>query len=477
MLLRRFYDEKLAQASYLVGCTATGEALVVDPNRSVDQYLEEAERQALRITHVSETHIHADFVSGTRELAHRTAASMLLSAEGGADWQYGFAAEDGAVLLRGGDHFMVGNVRIDVLHTPGHTPEHLSFLVTDTASADQPMGVFTGDFLFVGDVGRPDLLERAAGFTGTMEAGARTLFRSTQAFKSMPDHLQIWPGHGAGSACGKALGGVPQSTLGYEKLFNWALAEQGEDEFVRTVLAGQPEPPTYFAEMKRLNKEGPRLLGGFGPPARLPAARLPELLDEEALVVDARPAADYAVAHARRTINIPLNQSFNTWAGWLIPHGRGFYLIVDDERCPSCPEEAVKDLAMIGLDQLVGYFGSDAIRTSERDGIPGTVHEITPAELAERLSAGGVTVIDVRGRSEWEAGHLPGAPNIPLGYLRDRLGTIPRDKPIVVHCQTGARSAIAASVLKAEGVEDVLNLTGGFHGWQSGGHPVSRTDQ
>src|SRR4051812_1635707 len=215
MILKRFYDEKLAHASWLVGCAATGEALVVDPNRDVEPYVDAAAREGLRITHVAETHIHADFVSGTRELAQRTGATPYLSGEGGDDWRYAWADGDGAELVMDGSRFMVGNVRVDVMHTPGHTPEHVCFVVTDTAGADRPMGVFTGDFVFVGDVGRPDLLERAVHRAGTMEAGARTLFRSLARFKAaLPEWVQLWPAHGAGSACGKALGAVPQTTLG-----------------------------------------------------------------------------------------------------------------------------------------------------------------------------------------------------------------------------------------------------------------------
>ncbi|HEX5581355.1 MAG TPA: MBL fold metallo-hydrolase, partial [Gemmatimonadaceae bacterium] len=326
MLLRRFYDTGLAQASYLVGCSATGEALVVDPNRDVEQYVRAAEEEGLRVTHVTETHIHADFVSGARELAHRTGATLYLSDEGDADWKYQFPTDEErsrglrSQLVRGGDSFMVGNVRIDVVATPGHTPEHLSFLVTDTAGADRPMGIFTGDFVFVGDVGRPDLLERAAGMADTMEKGARVLFRSLERFRAYPDWLQVWPGHGAGSACGKALGAVPQSTVGYERMFNWGLATTDEEEFVRMVLAGQPEPPRYFAEMKRINKEGPRTLGGFRRPPHLDGARLSELVDRGATVIDTRSAADYAARHVPGTINIPLNKSLSTWAGWLVSY-------------------------------------------------------------------------------------------------------------------------------------------------------------
>src|SRR5215210_473366 len=222
MIFKRFYEPKLSQASYLLGCPASREALVVDPNRDLEQYLQAADVEGLRITHVTETHIHADFVSGARELAHRAGARLYLSDVGGNDWSYQYAVESKAVLVKDGSEFKVGAVEIRVLHVPGHTPEHLAFLVTDAETASEPMGALTGDFIFVGDVGRPDLLERAAQAKGTMEASARQLFRSLQRFRGFPDYLQIWPGHGAGSACGKALGAVPQSTLGYEKRFSWA---------------------------------------------------------------------------------------------------------------------------------------------------------------------------------------------------------------------------------------------------------------
>ena len=237
MLLKYFYDEKLAQASYLVGCAKTGEALVIDPMRNVTPYLRAAEKEGLRITHVTETHIHADFVSGSRELAAATGATVYLSDMGDDDWKYGYADDPRVVLVRDGDFFMVGNIKVDVLHTPGHTLEHIAFQITDTAAADRPIGVFTGDFLFVGDVGRPDLLEEAAGYKGTKEPGARMQYQTVQKFKGMPDYLQIWPGHGAGSACGKALGAIPSTTLGYEKLFNPAFQYCGRG-CVCTLAAG-----------------------------------------------------------------------------------------------------------------------------------------------------------------------------------------------------------------------------------------------
>ncbi len=473
MFLKRFYDDGLAQASYLIGCAATGEAIVIDANRDLQQYLDAAAAEKLAITHVTETHIHADYVSGSRELAARTGARLFLSAEGGPDWQYAFARRDGATLLRDGDTIQVGNIRIGVLHTPGHTPEHLSFLVTDTAAADEPMGILTGDFVFVGDVGRPDLLERAAKVANTMEAGARTLFHSLERFRALPDYLQVWPGHGAGSACGKSLGAVPTSTVGYERRVNWGVGTTDERDFVEAVLAGQPEPPLYFAEMKRINRDGPPILGGFTQPARGTLAGLREAMASGAAVLDLRPADEFARGHVPGTLSIPLNKSFSTWAGWLVPYDQPIHLIATERDVAK----AVRELAMIGLD-LVAAAYEPRVLTEFRDQ-GGTLRTVTRSEsraLAGRIQRGEVTVVDVRNRSEFDAGHIPGALHIPVGHLPSRLGEIPRHQPTVLHCQTGGRSAIAASVLLRLGVSNVTDLTDGLRGWQVAGLETVRDD-
>ncbi len=473
MIIERFYDEKLAQASYLIGCAATGEALIVDPNRDVEQYIDYAERRGLHISKITETHIHADFVSGARELRARTTGTLYLSKEGGPDWQYAYAEDEDAVLVGDGDEFMVGNVKIKVLHTPGHTPEHISFEVTDTAATTEPIGLFTGDFVFVGDVGRPDLLERAAKIEGTMEAGARDLHRSLRSLDAYPDHLQIWPGHGAGSACGKALGAIPSSTLGYERMVNWGFRIETEDVFVTEVLAGQPEPPKYFAEMKRINKVGPRVLGGQRELVRLPETRIPAALEAGAVIVDTRRWEDYSNGHIPGTINIPLDQSFTTWAGWLLPYDRPFHLIVDTTHGKDAVLEAVRDLASIGLDAVDGYFDVQAVDDWPPEDLQ-RVDEMSAKELREY--EGEVTVIDVRGQVEWDAGHLPGAKHIPLGYLMERFGEVPGDTPVILQCLTGARSAIAASLLTAEGYTNVINLWGGYAQWVAIGGEVVRDD-
>jgi hydroxyacylglutathione hydrolase len=471
MLFRRFYDDQLAQASYLIGCQATGDALVVDPNRHLEPYLRAAETEGLRITHVTETHIHADYVSGARELAYRAGAKLLLSDEGGDDWRYRYADEAGAELLRDGRAFCVGRLAIQVMHTPGHTPEHLTFLVTDGASATEPMGALTGDFVFVGDVGRPDLLERAARMAGTMEAGARQLFRSLQRLAPLPDYLQLWPGHGAGSACGKSLGAVPQSTLGYERRFNWAFGVRDEDEFVRAILAGQPDPPRYFAEMKRINRDGPRIRGDAARPPAVDGTALARALAEGAPGVDTRAARVYAERAIPGTLNIPANRSFATYAGSLLPYDRDFYLIADDRG--SSVGELLRTLAGIGLDRVAGCAGSDLLEQWQAAGREVTAtSRLDLRQTADALAAGQGALLDVRSRGEWAAGHLPGAVNLPLGELEQRLDEVPRGRPLIVQCQTGARAAIAVSLLKARGLEEVVLYTGGFAEWSAAGQPV-----
>jgi len=469
MIVTRFFEPAIAQASYLIGCAAAGEAIVIDPNRDIAQYVAAAARDHVRITHVTETHIHADFLSGARELAQATGATLLLSDEGDADWKYAFAHE--ARLLHHGDRITLGNIHIDVRHTPGHTPEHLAFLVTDGAAADRPIAAATGDFIFVGDVGRPDLLERAAHMAGTMEPGARTLWRSLRSFDSEADWLQIWPGHGAGSACGKGISAIPYSTLGYERRFNWAFAVPTEDAFVAAVLEGQPEPPSYFAMMKTLNRRGPDLRRTTAPP-HLDATRLPALVHAGAVVVDTRAAADFAAAHLPGTLNLPLGGSFVTWAGWLLPYDDDLYVIVDHDD-DARVAELVRQLALIGLDRVAGIFSAKAITDAAARGeVLGAIPQLTATELATRLAAGDVHLLDVRNGAEWREGHIHSARHVPLGYLTAHLADVPHDRPVVVHCRGGSRSAIAASLLRRLGRREVMNLVGGIDAWRDAGLPI-----
>jgi hydroxyacylglutathione hydrolase len=476
MFIRRFYNEPLAQASYMVGCQSAGEAVVVDANRDTAQYHAAAREESVRITHVTETHIHADYISASRQLAREAGARLLLSAEGGDAWQYSFAKDDDAVLLHDGDRFSVGAVRVDVIHTPGHTPEHLTFLVTDGAAGEAPVGALTGDFIFVGDVGRPDLLERAARVSGTMESSARTLFRSLRRFRKQPDYLQLWPGHGAGSACGKALGAMPQSTLGYEKLVNWAFAIADEEQFVKEVLAGQPDPPAYFAMMKRLNREGPALLDGAPAPREEAPAALESALRAGSVVVDLRSAGSFRAGHVPGTLSIPYGRSFVGWAGWLLPYDKDVHLIVtgsgSDARATA--ERAAMDLALIGIDRVCGYFPETVLESWRRErGSLETVTDMDAGALEQKLRRGEVQLIDVRARSEWDAGHIAGSRNIPLGELAAAAGRIGDSAPVVLQCASGARSSIASSVLLANGVRDVINLSGGLAAWRDAGLAIS----
>lgn len=476
MFLKRFYHEGLAQASYLVGCQKTGEALVIDAHRDADQYVAAAASEGLRITHVTETHIHADYLSGSRELAARTGARLFLSAEGGRDWQYAFAASDHATLVRDGDSFKVGNLRLDVVHTPGHTPEHIVFVLTDTPASPHPVGAFTGDFIFVGDVGRPDLLERAANIEGTMRAGAAQLFHSIQRFVARyPDYLQLWPGHGSGSACGKALGAVPQTTLGYEKMANWALQVRDESTFVESVLDGQPDPPRYFAMMKKFNREGPAILGHLPAPAHTSASELDSVLESDAIVLDIRRADVAADRHIPGTLNLPLNKSFVGWAGWLIDYARDIYLLSDDVD-DRAARQAAAELAMIGLDRVSGWFGAEAFTMwSARGRSFASVQQVDAATLAEWLRDDVITLVDVRAIGEWEAGHIPGALHAPLGRLTDVLPQLAGTRRVVMQCQGGGRSAIAASLAQLHGIGSVVNLRGGFQAWQAAELPVEQS--
>lgn len=462
MLLKYLYDSKLAHASYLVGCQRANVAIVIDPGRDIEPYIELAEREGLQITAVAETHIHADFVSGARELAERFGAKLYVSDEGPPEWQYQYLDPYDHQLLHDGDSFEIGNLRFDVLHTPGHTPESISFLLTDVGGgADQPMGIFTGDFVFVGSIGRPDLLEEAAGIADTAEPGARDLFQSAERFKALPDYLQVWPAHGAGSACGKGLGAVPSSTVGYERLFNPALQFRDEDEFVSYILADQPEAPKYFAVMKRVNKEGPRVLGPEQTPDSLDVAELDAAL-QAGCVVDLSSTTTFAEGHVPGTLNIPL-EMLASWAGWLVAYDRPTYLICDPEQLP----EATRVLHKMGVEQLAGSFHASQVRESGQANQQ--YRSVEPAQIAGPIEDGEVQLIDVRSREEWQAGHIAQAKHHFLGRLPQQLDGLEKDKTLVVQCRSGVRAAVAASVLQAAGFTDVVNMQGGYMAWKAAG--------
>lgn len=469
MLFRTLYDEDLAQAAYLIGCQKTGDAILIDPERDIDRYIDEATRHDLRITAVAETHIHADFLSGARELAERTGAKLYLSDEGDADWKYNWlGAKSGGgeyahQLLRDGDVFHVGKIEFRAMHTPGHTPEHLSYVVTDRGGgADAPMGIATGDFLFVGDVGRPDLLESAAGFSNVKEASARQLAHSTQRIAELSDFIQVWPAHGAGSACGKALGAVPQSTIGYEMRFNPALKlSEDEDRFVDYVLAGQPEPPLYFGRMKTENRDGPTILGELPFPSELSASELVALNKPDTVVLDTRDWASFRDGHLPGALFAPMGTSFPIVAGSYVKPTDNIVLIVAEES----RERAIRNLIRIGLDRISGFAMPAAMGEIDPHRLVVTAEISVPSARA-RIESGELAVLDVRSAKEREDGYIAESLHVAHTRLADSLQAVPTDRPIVVHCRSGARSAMAAAYLERNGI-DVINLAGGFDAWRT----------
>lgn len=454
MFFQHVYDKSLAQGSYFIGCQAKGEAIVIDAQRDIDVYLEIAKQNNLKITHITETHIHADFLCGSRELAAATGAKMFLSDEGGKDWQYEFNHEG----VRDGDVISVGNLTLKVMHTPGHTPESISFLLTDHPASDKPVMVFTGDFVFVGDIGRPDLLEKAAGIMGTKEVGARQMFQSLKKFEALPEYVQVWSAHGAGSACGKALGAVHSSTVGYEKIRNWAF-QYGNDEqgFVDYLLADQPEPPKYFAMMKQLNKVNRPLLVEVPKHSKLSKEEFLSAYNKGIAVIDTRNKFEFAEGFLPGSLNIQGNNSFSTWMGWLLDYQQQFILIAEDKTIV----DLTRKLMRIGMDNMLGYvtdvssFGIELEKSEV----------INLSKFKNTINNEGYQIIDVRGLTEFEAGHVEGAELIFVGTLTQNLKKINKKKQVVIHCQAGDRSAIAFSLLHKYGFKNVWNYAGGMKEW------------
>jgi len=461
MFFQHVYDKSLAQASYVIGCQAKGVAVVIDAQRDIDVYLQIAKKNNLTITHIAETHIHADFLCGSRELAAVTGAELYLSDEGGDDWQYQFPHTG----LKHGDRITVGNLTLEVLHTPGHTPESISFLLTDHPATDKPVMVFTGDFVFVGDIGRPDLLEKAAGMAGTQQKGAKQMYESIRCFAQLPEYVQVWPAHGAGSACGKALGAVPSSTVGYEKIRNWAFQYDDDEEgFVAYLLDGQPEPPRYFAMMKHLNKVPRPLLVEVPKYPKLNKADFLAAYHNGLKIIDTRNKVDFAKGFIPGSINIQGNRSFSTWMGWLLDYQEQFVLVADDQKM----EDLTRKLMRIGMDNVYGYIEDIEDLGLELD----KADVIDLGTFKEYVGDDDVQIVDVRGEGEYKAGHIAGADNVFVGTLPEHLDKIRKDKPVVIYCQAGDRSAIAYSILRRNGFDQVKNYSGGMKEWNEKGNRV-----
>ncbi len=464
MFFQHVYDKTLAQASYFIGCQKAGVAAVIDPKRDVDTYLEIAKQNNMKITHVLETHIHADFLTGSRELKALTGADLYLSDEGGPGWEYEFDH----VGLKDGSSFMVGNLKIDVLHTPGHTPESISFLLTDTPASPEPVMFFTGDFVFVGDIGRPDLLEKAAGMSGTMDAGAHEMYKSIKKFSDLPDYIQVWPGHGAGSACGKALGAVPSTTVGYEKVRNWAFRFANDEKgFVNFLLEDQPEPPKYFAMMKKLNKVDRPLLTSVPKLKQLSNAEMTEAMSNGVKLIDARVKTEFAKGYIPGSINIQGNNSFATWAGWYLSYDEQFILLAEESQL----DDLTRKLMRIGLDNIMGYVSSTDSYV-QAGGKLDTVPVIDINTFKEVMQEPNVQIVDLRGATEYKSGHIKNADHVFVGTLLKNLDKVSKDKKVVIHCQGGDRSAIGYSLLAREGYTNVLNYSASMNEWVALGNPV-----
>jgi DMSO/TMAO reductase YedYZ molybdopterin-dependent catalytic subunit/rhodanese-related sulfurtransferase/glyoxylase-like metal-dependent hydrolase (beta-lactamase superfamily II) len=462
MILTQHYLACLSHASYLIGDETTGRAVVVDPRRDVGVYLDEAAERGLRIERVIETHVHADFLSGHLELADRTGAVISY----GAGAEVGFPVE----LLHDGQRLSLGEVTLEILATPGHTPESICVVVWEHPDDLAPHGVLTGDTLFVGDVGRPDLLA-SAGVDLSADALARCLYRSLRdKLLVLPDATRVYPAHGAGSACGKALSAETSSTIGEQRRTNYALQDLTEDAFVAAVTEGQPARPRYFALDARVNRELHALLDEDPPPV-LSLDNVLARREAGALLLDPREPADFAVAHLAGAVNIGLQGRFAEWAGNVLPPERDIVLVGD----PARAAEAKVRLARVGLDRVVGQLADPTSVFASKPELVERSSRLTIGQLAElRGLEPDLQLVDVRAAAETASGTLPGAVEIPLAVLADSLDALDRDLPVVAYCASGYRSQVAASVLAAAGFGDVSDLLGGYGAWEGAGLPVAR---
>ena len=452
MYFKQFYLGCLAHASYLIG--SDGEAAVVDPRRDVDEYIEEARANGMEIRHIIETHLHADFVSGHQELAHRTGAKIYFGAKADAKFEY--------VPVREGDEIRMGDVLLRFLETPGHTPESVSILVIDRAVSEVPKAVLTGDTLFIGDVGRPDLLG------STMSAGelAGMLYDSLHGkLLALPDSVEVYPAHGAGSLCGRNISSETSSTIGQQRQFNYALKPMPKEEFVRLMTTDLPEAPEYFARDVAINRGGAVELAELPDPAALGARDVEALQKRGAVVLDTRPAAQYGAGHVPGSLHVGLSGQFASWAGALVPPKVPIVLVSEEK---EQVREARTRLARVGLDNVAGYL-EGGLLSWHRAGLPlATTEQIGVEELDARIREGhAARVVDVRRPAEWQAGHIASAVNVPLNTLEHHAADLPKDEPVAVLCAGGFRSSIGTSILERQGFTKITNVVGGMAAWKN----------
>jgi hydroxyacylglutathione hydrolase len=458
MYFKQFYLGCLAQASYMVG--SDGEAAVVDPRRDVDLYIDEAREQRLTIRHVIETHLHADFVSGHRELAERTGAKIYFGAAAQARFPH--------VAVHDGDEIRMGDVSLRFLETPGHTPESVSVVVTDHAVSDEPVSVLTGDTMFIGDVGRPDLLG------GRMSAQdlASMLYDSLhQKLLKLPDATAVYPAHGAGSLCGRNISSETSSTIGQQRQFNYALRPMSREEFIALTTADLPEAPAYFSRDVQMNREGSSALAELPAPPALNPAQVAALQDTGALVLDTRPSAEYGAGHVPGSMHMGQSGQLASWAGALLSPQTPIVLVAEDEERMA---EARTRLARVGLENVAGYL-ADGIRAWDEARRPlARTEQIPVDELKARIAEGAdVTVVDVRRPGEWQTGHIAGAVHLPLHELEKRAASLDRNRPVAIICASGYRSSIATSVLERLGFRRFSNVVGGMNAWFAAKYDVA----
>ncbi len=463
MYTQQFFVEGLGCASYIIGCEAQGIAAVIDPDRSVQKYLDAAAARGLRITHIIETHLHADHVSGNTDLAARTGADIYLHEASGAEFAH--------KPLRDGDVIALGNIRLKVVHTPGHTPESITLLVSDTTRAEAPWLALTGDTLFVGDIGRPDLVgaEAANGLAAEMHA---SLF---QKLLPLDDGILVYPGHGAGSLCGKSIGSMRSTTLGFERRYNPALAARPLDEFVQFATSDLPEQPGNHKRIKAINRKGPKPLGNVSPRPLSIREAIPHF-QRGAGLLDTRPKAEYVQAHVPGSVHLEANDQLSNRIGFVYPPDAPTILLLAD---PADYEKVVYSLARVGYDHVVGYL-SEGLDVWERMGLPltaGDVKDIEARELHDLLLHGNGSrpvVVDVREPWEYQQGHVPGALLMPLGQLAMRVDELNPETPVAVICATGNRSQSAAALLGQKGFKTIYNVLGGTLSWMRSGLELER---
>ena len=458
MYFRQFYLGCLAHASYLIG--SEGEAAVVDPQRDVEQYITEAEAQGLKIKYVIETHLHADFVSGHRELAARTGAEIVFGEKAGATFPHRAVKE--------GVEIKIGQVILRVMETPGHTPEGISILVIDTESSPEPQKVLTGDTLFIGDVGRPDLV----GSKGdSAEQMAGMLYDSLhEKLLKLADSVEVYPAHGAGSLCGRNMSKETSSTIGEQKRFNYALKEMTKDDFIKLMTTDMPPAPQYFSMDAQLNRKGAPALNDLPTPPALAAEEVNEQTQRETLVLDVREGAAFGAGHVPGSINLGLKGQFASWAGSLISPEHKVIIVAEGEEGVS---EAVMRMARVGLENVVGYLEGGIAAWAQAGLELATLPQIPIDELRSRIDEqSDLQIVDVRRPTEYVTGHIPGAVNAELTHLEEKAAELDPSRQTVVACAGGYRSSAAASILERRGFRNLLNVVGGTGAWISGGHPV-----